>query len=319
MKRIMLTWLFAAMIVSSGVMAYAEDSASIGRSGTIVKYFSELTKSTSWKRVDEVKLNFRTHHTQGLVKVGDYFYVSAVEKIAPTKKFETPKDGYDRTPGEGKGYLFKFDDKGELIAKAELGEGTIYHPGGIDYDGRYIWVPVAEYRPNSHSIIYRVDPETMDAVEIFRFDDHIGGVVHNTWDETLHGVSWGSRRFYSWKFRGETDIESFEGYPEFEKAMNPSHYIDYQDCHYLADKYMLCGGLNKYSVPELGKVALGGLELVDLQLQSPVHQIPVMIFADSGRPMTQNPFFYEIFEDHLRFYFVPDDDESTLYIYDALK
>ena len=37
----------------------------------------------------------------------------------------------------------------------------MYHPGGIDYDGEYIWGPVAEYRPNSESIIYKVDAETL--------------------------------------------------------------------------------------------------------------------------------------------------------------
>jgi len=25
----------------------------------------------------------------------------------------------------------------------------VYHPGGIDFDGVNIWVPVAEYRPDS--------------------------------------------------------------------------------------------------------------------------------------------------------------------------
>jgi hypothetical protein len=59
-------------------------------------------------------------------------------------------------------------------------------------------VPVAEYRPNSRSIVYRVDPATMKADEVFRFPDHIGGIVRNTDDNTLHGVSWGSRRFYRW-------------------------------------------------------------------------------------------------------------------------
>ena len=38
----------------------------------------------------------------------------------------------------------------------------------------------------------------MKATEVFRFADHIGGIVHNTDDNTLHGVSWGSRRFYRW-------------------------------------------------------------------------------------------------------------------------
>ena len=42
---------------------------------------------------------------------------------------------------------------------------------------------MAEYRPNSRAIIYRVDPATMKATEVFRFADHIGGIVHNTDDK----------------------------------------------------------------------------------------------------------------------------------------
>ena len=169
----------------------------------------------------------------------------------------------------------------------------MYHPGGIDYDGQHIWVPVAEYRPNSASVIYRVDPETLETVGVFRFKDHIGGIVHNTWDETLHGVSWGSRRMYTWKLNAQAGVVSFEGVLESTMKMNGSHYVDYQDCHFLADKYMLCSGLNSYNIPNVGKVALAGLELVDLDLQDAVHQIPVILYVNPTKPMTQNPFYFE--------------------------
>ena len=319
MKRAIFVWVFVSMILSYSSVACAEDMIGVGRSGTIIHYFKKLKKSTQWQLVDEVKLNFCTYHTQGLVKVGDYFYLSAVEKIVQPKKFETPQDGYDRTPGEGVGYLFKFDLKGKLISKVTLGEGTVYHPGGIDYDGRYIWVPVAEYRPNSDSIIYRVDPKTLETVEVFRFKDHIGGIVHNTWDETLHGSSWGSRRMYTWKLNEQAGVVSFEGVPESTKKMNGSHYIDYQDCHYLADRYMLCCGLNKYTIPDFGQFAFGGLDLLDLDLQLAIHQIPVPLWVNPTKPMTNNPFYFETYEDHLRFYFIPEDDKSTLYVYDAFN
>jgi Family of unknown function (DUF6454) len=92
--------------------------------------------------------------------------------------------------------MFPRPSSGNLIADTSLGEGSVYHSGSIEYDGRYLWVPVAEYSPNSRSIVCRVDPEAMKAEEIFRFADHIGGVVHDTDDHSLHGVSWGSRRFY---------------------------------------------------------------------------------------------------------------------------
>ena len=155
-----------------------------------------LTRGTQWKQVAAIPMQFDTQHPQGMVKIGDDFYLSSVEIKTPTKRFPQPVDGYDRDTGEGAGHLFKFDKTGKLLADLPLGEGSVYHPGGIDYDGRYIWVPVAEYRPNSASIVYRVDPATMKATEVFRFKDHVGGIVHNTDAKTLHGVSWGSRRFY---------------------------------------------------------------------------------------------------------------------------
>jgi hypothetical protein len=48
--------------------------------------------------------------------------------------------------------------------------------------------------PNSRTNVYRVDPETLAADFIFEAKDHIGGIVRNVHNNTLHGVSWGSRR-----------------------------------------------------------------------------------------------------------------------------
>ena len=144
---------------------------------------------------------FRTH-PQGMVKIGETLFVSSVEVKVPTRRLPEPAGGYDRDTGDGAGHLFKIDITGTLVADLRLGEGPIYHPGGIDYDGTHIWVSVAEYRPNSRSIVYRVEPEAMKATEMFRFPDHIGAIIHNTDDNTLHGVSWGSRRFYRWTRRG---------------------------------------------------------------------------------------------------------------------
>ena len=106
----------------------------------------QLTRAVQWRAVTSIPVRFNTQHPQGMVKIGDTFYVTAVEIRTPTKRFAQPIDGYDRDTGAGQGHLFKFDDKGNLLADLALGDGSIYHPGGIDYDGRYIWVPVAEYR-----------------------------------------------------------------------------------------------------------------------------------------------------------------------------
>ncbi|HEX4949971.1 MAG TPA: DUF6454 family protein, partial [Blastocatellia bacterium] len=174
-------------------------SATDAQGRLISERFRQLTRAFEWRLVASQLVNFNTHHPQGMVKIGDEFYVSSVEVTTPTKRFATPQNGFDRDTGAGVGHLFKFDSKGNLITDIKLGEGTMYHPGGIDFDGKFIWVSVAEYRPNSRSIVYRVDPAAMTATEVFRFADHLGGIIHNTNQHTLHAVSWGSRWFYRWK------------------------------------------------------------------------------------------------------------------------
>jgi hypothetical protein len=279
---------------------------------------AKLSRGTQWKPVTAVPINFLTHHPQGMVKIGDTLFVSSVEIQQPTKRFPQPVDGYDRDTGAGVGHLFKIDMKGNLIADITLGEGTIYHPGGIDYDGKYIWVPVAEYRPNSRSIVYRVDPETMKAEEMFRFADHVGGVVHNTDDKALHGVSWGSRRFYRWSLDDNGRPTNVNEAPEKLRALNTSHYLDYQDCKYVGRSRMLCSGVTEMRVtPDAAPFRLGGLDLVNLADGRPIFQTPVLLWTAAGMDMTHNPVWMEASDAGIRGYFMPEDDKSTLYIYEA--
>jgi hypothetical protein len=277
-----------------------------------------LTKGTAWQPVATVPVKFPTHHPQGMVRIGETYFASSVEIITPTTRFATPQDGFDRDTGAGTGHLFKFDKDGALIKDLTLGEGSVYHPGGIDWDGRWIWVPVAEYRPNSRAIIYRVDPETMQATEVFRFPDHIGGIVHNTTDHTLHGVSWGSRRLYRWTLDDTLKVTDASRPPEQLRTLNKSHYIDYQDCKYEGRRMMLCTGVNAYQRVKDGPVFwLGGIELVDLASNAPVHQVPTMLWTTEGLTMTHNPAWIETSAAGLRAYFMPEDDKSTVYIFDA--
>lgn len=251
-----------------------------------------------------------------MVKIGEVFYVSSVEVTQPTKRFAQPQNGYDRDTGAGIGHLFKFDNKGHLIADLKLGEGTMYHPSGIDYDGKFICVSVAEYRPNSRSIIYRVDPTTMKATEVFRFNDHLGGIVHNTDNHTLHAVSWGARWFYRWTMDGRGRVTNAATPPEKLRQRNPSFYVDYQDCKYLGRGEMLCGGLSNYQTGK-ARFSLGGLELIDLAAGRAIHQLPLELYTESGLPMTQNPFWIEPTERGLRVYFMPEDQRSTLYVFEV--
>lgn len=56
--------------------------------------------------------------------------------------------------------------------------------------------------------------------------------------------------------------------------------------------------------------------MIDMHNYSPVFQFPVNEWAKPGTVMTNNPFFAEIINSKPRFYFVPEDDHSTLYTYE---
>ncbi len=309
-----LATMIAALILAVTSPAYSQ-TADTGR--TISETIKTLDRGAVWKPVAQIPLSFPTFHPQGMVKIGDFFYISSVEITKPTKKFDKPEGGYDRDTGAGKGHLFKADAKGNLIADVLLGEGSIYHPGGIDFDGEAIFVPVAEYRPNSAAIVYRVDPATMKSKEVFRYKDHLGGLVHDTEKKTLNAVSWGSRRFYTFTLDDNGHVANAEVDRGQLAKLNPSHYIDYQDCKYLGQGEMLCGGLTNYQPKKDGpKFALGGLEIVNLVSNQPVYQIPVQLWTDAGLPMTQNPFWIEPTDNGLMAYFAPEDDKSTIYIYE---
>ena len=307
-----------ATVTIVATVAVAVTTVPTDTRSTIAERVMKLTRSSSWKRVASVRISFRTYHPQGMVKIGRTLFVSSVEVKVPTKLLPRPVGDYDRDAGDGVGHLFKIDMAGNLLADLRLGEGTIYHPGGIDYDGKHVWVSVAEYRPNSRSIVYRVDPEAMKATEMFRFADHIGAIIHNTDDNTLHGVSWGSRRFYRWTLGNDGRVTNADVPPETLRTLNTSHYLDYQDCKYLGGRLMVCTGVAEMRQrPDVAPFRLGGIDLVDLEDGRPVHQAPVLLWTAGGMDMTRNPVWIEPSATGLRGYFMPDDDTSTLYIYDV--
>ncbi|UUL76088.1 DUF6454 family protein [Pseudarthrobacter sp. Fe7] len=165
--------------------------------------FSRVDRNTAWQQTSKLKLNFPTYHTEGIAYSQDHIFLSAVQITEPTVKYPTPQDGYDRTPGKGVGHLFVMDKAGNLQKDITLGEGDMYHPGGIDFDGTNVWVPVAQYRPNSSAIIYKVDADTLDVHKQFEVKDHFGGIVLDKQTGHLVGNTWGSRRFAEWDLQGK--------------------------------------------------------------------------------------------------------------------
>src|SRR5947209_4137963 len=76
-----------------------------------------LTRNTNWTLITGIKISFKTFHCQGMVKIGDDFWVSSVE-------IEAPVNGvFDRT--KGKGHLFRIGSAGNLLTDIAIGEGSI--------------------------------------------------------------------------------------------------------------------------------------------------------------------------------------------------
>src|SRR3990170_8820309 len=54
------------------------------RDNETTKLFRLMGKNTIWTPVNTIAVNWQTFHTQGLIKIGETFYVSAVEVLEST-------------------------------------------------------------------------------------------------------------------------------------------------------------------------------------------------------------------------------------------
>ena len=284
------------------------------RDDALVQTFENVSRSTVWTRTATLDLDFETYHPQAMEVVGDRIYLSSVEIIEPTVRYPEPVDGYDRTPGKGMGHLFVLDRDGQLLKDIVISDGNRYHPGGLDYDGEFLWLPVAEYRPNSSADIYRIDPTTYDVTKLFTVSDHIGGVVRDQETGHLVGQSWGSRRFYDWKVGGKQ-----KGF-----WLNENHFLDYQDCEYVASRKALCSGVT--GLPAQPGAAtgyeLGGLVMIDLRDRHRIlHEVPLQQWSTAGHVITRNPTDLDADGSHLTLYAAPDDSGEAagtqILIYEA--
>jgi uncharacterized protein DUF6454 len=273
--------------------------------GALAHAFKAVDRKTAWTLTSRMQLRFPTFHTEGLVVAGPRIFLSAVEILEPTVTYPSPRGGYDRTPGKGVGHVFVLDRQGNLQRDIVLGKGDMYHPGGMDSDGRNVWVPVAQYRPDSSAIIYRINARTLKVHEQFRVHDHIGGIVRDATTGHLVGNNWGSRRFYEWTVSGrQRDVWN-----------NVSHFVDYQDCQYVRRAKMLCGGVtNLPQTPAAGGAAatyeLGGIALISLRSHRILHEVPFQQWSSAGHVVTRNPLKLRAVGGHLQLWAAPDNGDE---------
>lgn len=76
---------------------------------------------------------------------------------------------------------------------------------------------------------------------------------------------------------------------------------------------MICSG-----VTSIYGTQIGGVALVDMLTMIPLAEVPITMVSDLGVLVTENPFDVDVVDGRLRFYFLPDQMNSTLYVYEAL-
>lgn len=256
-------------------------------------------RAARWELAKRTSLAFPTHHPQGLALVGDRIFLSSVEVLQSPERLPGAPWA---TTGRGVGHVFVLDTKGRLTCDIIVGDGERYHPGGIDFDGTSIWVPLAEYRPRSSALVISIDPATLAATERFRIADHLSWIVSDPVSEQLHGGSWGSRELSTWDLAGN----------ELDRWENPSAFVDYQDAQCAGDGRVFCSGIATLPTPpENVAQELGGLALVNFSDHRIVREMPIPLFSNAGHVATRNPFALSVDSGELIMHVAPDDGAGS--------
>ncbi|KAF2140912.1 uncharacterized protein K452DRAFT_288318 [Aplosporella prunicola CBS 121167] len=303
----------------------------------IVRLFNNLGRTTTWKLIEKIPFEGDTYEPEGIVRLGpERYIVSAGEYTAPTIKYNQTTNGTDRSAGAGFAHLLVFNNQGQRIADATLTRrGDIeYHIGGLDWDGQALWATLAQYRPNTTAAVVRVD-QGMEPTTVLRARDHLGGIVHDVEGQRVTALNWGGRNATTWTLLDGAALPVGPETPRppsddalwaapVSTVRNPSFFVDYQDCKFLGrtayyqhrTTVMLCGGVATVGSGDRS-YNLGGLALVDAATMAPLAEVPVTMTSDKGVPLTQNPVDVAVVDGQLRAYFLPDQRNSTLYVYEA--
>jgi len=175
---------------------------------TLAGYSASLSDLALVRTLD---LRAETHHVQGIDLDTRVVWVTSVD--APNRR----------------GFLQEFSlSSGKLLRQVELTRGERFHPGGIAADRESLWVPIAEYRRESSSVVQRRSKRTLEVEFEFAVADHIGCVAVS--GEVLIGGNWDSRQFYVWDHRGKL----------IRKIANPTENA-YQDLKFAAGRIVASG------------------------------------------------------------------------------
>ena len=181
---------------------------------------------------------------------------------------------------------FRAADGGQ-VQRVEVQDGPRYHPGGLGRLGDTLWLPVAEYRRASTSVIQGRDAKTLAVRSSFPVADHIGAVAATS--GALIGCNWDARTFYEWTLDGKQS-----------QAVEHDGAARYQDLQWTSDG-LLAGGL----IGDQGVVDL--LEWPSLDLKERI----VVGKTDRGTVLTAEGMAVSGSELLL----MPEDDPSRVFVH----
>ncbi len=126
-----------------------------------------------------------THHVQGLCVSEDLFWISSVDRGAKC------------------GWIYKVDrDDLKVVVEEKLVDGTRFHPGGMQLVDDLIWVPLAEYRRHSSTVVLALDANTLAEKRRFLVDDHLGAVAVDA-AKTVYAANWDAKQIYRFDIDGK--------------------------------------------------------------------------------------------------------------------
>ncbi|WP_422935101.1 DUF6454 family protein [Sinomonas sp. P47F7] len=263
------------------------------------------TRRTRFELVQRLPLRFPTHHPQGLAFAAGRIFLSTVEVYEPPAALPgSGRDPAQRTPGRGRGHVLVIEPDGTLAADLVVGDGDAYHPSGIDYSGGPLWVPVGEYRAQSRSLVYTLDPHTLELTERFEVDDHLTWLAPDPGAGALYGAGWGSRRFYRWALGDNSTVRGCEAWD------NPSWHIDAQEGQHDGADRIICAGITELPDAHGGTYELGGVAVVHFDERRITADVPVPLFSAAGHSVFRNPFVLTREGDDVLLHVAPDDGDE---------
>ncbi len=223
-----------------------------------------------------IALQGETHHVQGVALVNGRFLVTSVERPA------------------ARGWLMEFDGDGNRLRQIQIHDAAMIHPGGFDIDETSIWIPVAEYRANSHSRIQRRSLETFELISSFDVPDHIGALALAS--DRIFLANWDARRIYEYSLDGKL----------IRLRDNPTPYR-FQDLKF---RYGTLIG----SAPAAKGAAGGTVVWLDPETLLPAMEQSVGR-TDRGVSLVQQG----IDQRDGRIYLLPEDTPSRIFVYDVVR